>query len=222
MAEASTPHQASPPQAPYTQAQMIEALALIPHPEGGFFRETFRSGARPMASKGKTDPAGALTHTDRAPPERNELTSILYTLTDAQPRQRLAVNKSSHVHYWHAGASCVYHLLSPSGEYRAVTLGPNVLAGEVLQLPVKGGIYKCAQKVCGPGVPDFALLGEAVAPGFDFRDFALVSEEQAAAPLGAAQREALDALRPMIKPELTCDTDAFYAADEGCRCSATC
>lgn len=45
---------------------------------GGFFKETYRSGATAGASKGLTDEGGALMETAREPPKRNLLTSIYY------------------------------------------------------------------------------------------------------------------------------------------------
>jgi len=66
--------------------QLVDQLGLIPHPEGGFFREVYRSGAQPMASKGETDPAGATFATaDRTPPERNVMTSIYWLLNRESP-----------------------------------------------------------------------------------------------------------------------------------------
>lgn len=52
---------------------------------GGFFKETYRAGATPGASRGLTDSAGAVMSTDREPAERNVLTSIFYMLTKEAP-----------------------------------------------------------------------------------------------------------------------------------------
>jgi hypothetical protein len=72
--------------APEYPQQLVDKLGLIPHPEGGFFREVYRSGAEPMASKGETDPAGAtLAATGRTPPERNVMTSIYWLLNRESP-----------------------------------------------------------------------------------------------------------------------------------------
>ena len=62
--------------------QYVDALGLIAHPEGGYFRETFRAGSVPMSTKGKTDESADLMPTpSRAGGVRNPLTSIYYMLT---------------------------------------------------------------------------------------------------------------------------------------------
>ena len=144
------------------KTDLIHHLGLIPHPEGGYFAETYRSGATPMASKGATDATGALMATDRSPPERNVQTSIYYMLDSASPQQWLACNHSPHVHYWHAGGPITYHLIHPDGWHETQVLGPDVTEGQVMQLAVAGGVYKAAQLQSGA---DYGLLGEAVAPG---------------------------------------------------------
>lgn len=59
--------------------EAAQLLGLLPHPEGGFFKETYRSGATPGGSKGLTDEGGVLMETSREPsPKRNVLTSIFY------------------------------------------------------------------------------------------------------------------------------------------------
>lgn len=148
----------------------VSLLGLIQHPEGGFFRETVRSGAEPMASKGKTDLAGDLMPTPgREGGQRNVMTSIYYMITADHPFQNWVNNTSDHVHYWHAGAELVYHLVSPEGFLSTHVLGP-----ASPQLLVRGKTIKCAELSGG----DFALIGEGVAPGFDFRDFHFVSASE--------------------------------------------
>ena len=92
----------------------VKALDLIPHPEGGYFRETHRSGATPMASRGKTDSTGDLVKTSGGN-ARNTMTSIYYLIEEYQG---LVCNKSDHVHYFHYGCTVLYHIVNPStGEY---------------------------------------------------------------------------------------------------------
>ena len=101
-----------------SKEELIANLGLIPHPEGGFFCETYRSGCAPMASKGLTDLMGNMMTTTRGPtPERNVMTSIYYMLTPEHDFQAWVVNASDHVHYHHAGGTFVYHIVSPNGTY---------------------------------------------------------------------------------------------------------
>jgi predicted cupin superfamily sugar epimerase len=148
--------------------QLAASLGLIPHPEGGYFLETYRSGAEPMHSRGQTDLSGSVVPAPaREGRARNKLTSIYYMLTKESPRQWWANNMSDHVHYWHGGGELIYRVISPDGTLATHTLGP-----ACPQLIVPGGSFKCAQ--LAPGAP-YCLLGEAVAPGFDFRDFKFVT-----------------------------------------------
>jgi predicted cupin superfamily sugar epimerase len=190
----------------------IEALGLIPHPEGGYFREVYRSGAEPMRSRGATDPAGALMHTSREPresPERNVLTSIYYLLDEASPIGWFCHNESAHVHYYHAGSGLTYSIIGPDGSLVRRRLGPDVAAGDVLQLVVEGGSWKACELDRG----GFCLLGEAVAPGFDFRDFRFGTQRELTQKFPRVFGENPDLVR-LFKPAPDRDFDRYYAPDK--------
>jgi len=159
-----------------------------------------------MTSKGKTDDAGTLmAASGREGGKRNVLTSIYYCLTTGSPRQWWANNMSDHIHYWHGGGSLTYHVVHPDGSYERKVLGPRADKGEVLQLVVRGGSFKCAHLERGAG--DFVLLGEGVAPGFDFRDFAFVTAGELKA-LVPPERYAL--LKVFLKEQPESEFDAYY------------
>ena len=110
-----------------TKEEFISQLGMIPHPEGGFFVETYRSGSVPMTSRGLTDKDGELMTTNRGPtPERNVMTSIYYMLTAERPHQDWVNNMSDHVHYHHAGGTLIYNLVLPDGTFVERRLGTNV------------------------------------------------------------------------------------------------
>lgn len=138
---------------------LIQQLALSEHMEGGYFAETHRS-------------AESLT-TDRVGGTRAILTSIYYLLTDDRPVDHFHRNQSDILHYFHAGASITYWLLPPDGNLQKVRLGMNLAQGDVPQLLVPGGYWKAAVLESG----EFGLLGEAVAPGFDYRDMEIARAE---------------------------------------------
>ena len=77
--------------------------------------------------------------------------------------------------------------------------------GEVLQLIVRGGSFKCAHLEKGAG--EFVLLGEGVAPGFDFRDFAFVSALELKALLPADKYKELASF---LKERPESDFDDYY------------
>jgi len=172
---------------------LIPALGLIPHPEGGFFVETFRSGSTPMSTQGQTgldcdNPNVSLVTTHGrgsnrpdGDARRNAMTSIYWVPTVKSTRLLLAYNHSDHVHYYQGGKPFHYSLYDPNtAEYTKVTLGPDLQKGQKLQVCVRGGLWKC-------GILDtsdegdeyeYCVIGEAVAPGFDFHDFNWVTKEE--------------------------------------------
>jgi predicted cupin superfamily sugar epimerase len=78
------------------------------------------------------------------------------------------------MHYFHLGSPITYLILTPEGELTKVKLGVNIKCGETPQLLVPGGCWKAAFLEAG----EFGLLGEAVAPGFDYRDMEIAKPEE--------------------------------------------
>ena len=150
------------------EEELITSLKLVPHPEGGYFKETFRSGATPMQSQGATDLKGECMDTERSGIQRNILTSIYWMLNQETPFGWWCKNASDHVHYFHEGTSLIYHVIDIDGEYSKHVLGNQYSEGEEPQLIVRGGCWKAVELMDKQA---FALIGEAVAPGFDFQDF---------------------------------------------------
>ncbi len=134
---------------------LIKHLSLVEHIEGGYFSETYRS---------QTSIATSRTGSDRS-----ILTSIYYLLTDDRPIDYFHQNQSDILHYFQTGSPITYLILSPSGKLNKVKLGLNFAQGEVAQLLVPGNHWKAAVLETG----EFGLLGESVAPGFDYRDMKL-------------------------------------------------
>jgi len=137
----------------------IEKLSLIEHVEGGYFSESYRA-TEEMA-------------TTREGSARSVMTSIYYLLTDDRPIDHLHQNKSDIMHYFQAGSPITYILVNLDGALSKVTLGLDVAQGEVPQLLVPGGYWKAAVLEAG----EYGLLGESVAPGFDYRDMAIAQAD---------------------------------------------
>jgi predicted cupin superfamily sugar epimerase len=128
-------------------AQLTESLGLLPHPEGGFFREVYRDPAQvPHPAKGV--PRSAVTH--------------IHFLLDAGAFS--ALHRVAQVELWHhvEGAPLELTVFSEAGEVTVRVLQP----GEVCAVPAHA--WQAARPL-GP----FALCGCTVAPGFDFDDFEL-------------------------------------------------
>lgn len=147
---------AAPPvaNAAMNSATIIAQLGLEPHLEGGYFR---RSYTAPHSING-----------------RPAMSSIYYLLTADSPIGHLHRNRSDILHFWQGGSSLRYTLISPSGELKQKVMGPNIGAGEQLQILVPGGYWKASELCAG----DYGLISEAVCPGFDFADHQLASAAQ--------------------------------------------
>ena len=137
----------------------IEALDLRPHPEGGLFRETWRSD----------ETLGARALPARFAGERSMGTAIYYLLR-AGERSRLHRLRADELWHLYAGGPLTLHLFTEGGDYRRRTLGQDPLAGHAPQLRVPHGCWFGAE--LPPGVP-FALAGCTVSPGFEYDDFEL-------------------------------------------------
>jgi predicted cupin superfamily sugar epimerase len=142
-----------------TEQEVIAALGLSPHPEGGFFRETFRASASVSAPF--------------APVSRAASTAI-YFLLSAGEFSAFHTVLSDEVWHHYAGASLELHTIDRAGRHQRVELGPNLQHGECPQWVVPAGRLQAA-RVIGEG---FALCGCTVAPGFDFADFNLPSRSE--------------------------------------------
>jgi len=132
-----------------------EALDLLPHPEGGWFRETWRTSA-------------AFTP-DGYPGERVSATGIYFLLPPGEESVWHVV-RSDEVWLWHRGGPLTL-LLGGSGERpgtaEKITLGADVERGEVPQALVPAGAWQAARPAAGEEV----LVSCVVSPGFDFADF---------------------------------------------------
>ena len=142
--------------------QLILALGLEAHVEGGFFRQTYKAEN------------GLLINTDNG--ERTTMTSIFYLLTSDAPIGHFHLNKSDIVHYFHTGDPIDYYLIDEEGELSHHVMGPDVVNGQKLQLVVKGGTWK-ASNLSQRGSFGYGLIGEAVAPGFEYKDMTLAQRE---------------------------------------------
>ncbi len=139
--------------------EIIRQLGLVEHVEGGYFAETYRSNIN--------------VDTKRTGKDRSILTSIYYMLTSDRSIDHFHRNQSDILHYFQGGSAITYFVLSPSGELSKTKLGLNFNQGETGQLLVPGGYWKAAVLEQG----EFGLLGESVAPGFDYRDMDLATAD---------------------------------------------
>jgi predicted cupin superfamily sugar epimerase len=129
-----------------TAESIIAALSLAPHPEGGFFRETFRD--------------------TRLVNGRAASTAIYYLLVRGRPSRWHRVD-ASEVWHWYGGASLDLSV-KIDGKIERQRLGPRILQGERPQFVVPAGQWQSAETL-----GEWTLAGCTVAPGFEFSGFEL-------------------------------------------------
>ncbi|QKS70523.1 cupin domain-containing protein [Paenalkalicoccus suaedae] len=129
----------------------LNSFEMIPHPEGGYYKEIERSTDILTLEDGRVRPA---------------YTSIHFLLTKESP-SKLHRLKSDEVWYFHDGSPLTVHMITPDGDYVKETLQSD---GR-LQLTVpKGTIFGSSVET------DFAFVSCMVSPGFDFEDFELFTK----------------------------------------------
>ncbi len=146
-----------------TALSIISLLQLQPHPEGGFYKETYRSPGS-IASKNLPSQFNG---------ERQFSTAIYFLLQqgDFSAFHRI---KSDECWHFYEGKTIIIHVINEAGEYAVIYLGRSIEKGEVYQAVVPAGAWFASEP--GPGT-DYALVGCTVAPGFDFRDFEMADKK---------------------------------------------
>ncbi|MFG1224487.1 cupin domain-containing protein [Xanthobacter wiegelii] len=129
-----------------TAEAVIALLELQPHPEGGFFRETFRETA-PDGGRGAS--------------------TAIYFLLRAGERSHWHKVDASEIWHWHAGAPLRLSIAA-GGDRRDLLLGPDLAAGERPQGVVPPFAWQSAESLGA-----WTLVGCTVAPAFDFAGFEL-------------------------------------------------
>ncbi|MEX0287731.1 MAG: cupin domain-containing protein [Flavobacteriaceae bacterium] len=144
--------------------RIIEQLQLEAHPEGGFFKETYRSSF--LISYEDVDDKGVV--------HRNCATCIYFLLTSTTFS---AFHKIGQDEIWHfyKGSPIVLHMISPAGAHSEVIIGNDLEVGQFPQYVVPKEHWFAAKTL---GKEGYSLVGCTVAPGFDFKDFELAERDK--------------------------------------------
>ena len=127
-----------------TAGSIITKLGLMPHPEGGWYRQTW---VGPLVGG------------------RASGTAILFLLRSGERSHWHRVD-ADEIWLWHAGAPLVLSMGVEAA--KEVRLGPDVLGGEVVQAVVPSGWWQAARSV-----GEWTLVSCTVSPGFRFEGFAM-------------------------------------------------
>lgn len=139
--------------------ELIGFFDLKAHPEGGFFKETYRS-------KGEILEENLAEYFEG---NRNYCTSIYFLLTSEKFSAFHKINQDEIWHFYD-GTALKLHVISPLGEYSNVIIGNDFTKGDIPQFTVPAHHYFAAEVI---QQDSFSFVGCTVAPGFDFKDFVL-------------------------------------------------
>jgi len=134
-----------------TSAELIARLELEPHPEGGWYRQTWR---------GTADPG-----------QRPSGSAIYYLLTDVEVSRRHRVDAAEIWHYYR-GAPIELRIAAPGGTDVIHLLGPDIEHGQAPQVLVPAGDWQEARSLGA-----FSLVGCTVSPAFEFSGFELADSD---------------------------------------------
>jgi predicted cupin superfamily sugar epimerase len=132
-----------------TADEVVRRLNLAPHPEGGWYCETFR------------DAAGA--------DGRSRSTAIYYLLAKGQRSHWHRVD-AVEVWHWHDGAPLALAICGEGTGPQRLVLGRDLAAGQQPQAVVPQGWWQAAESL-----GDWSLVGCTVAPGFEFAGFEMAA-----------------------------------------------
>jgi predicted cupin superfamily sugar epimerase len=146
-----------------TAEYFIKHLQLQSHPEGGHFKETYRSGGVISSECLSSSFNG----------NRNYSTAIYFLLQkgDFSAFHRIASDECWH-HY--EGGTLLIHVIGLDGNYSCIRLGKKIDEGETFQFAVPANYWFASEPA---PETEFALVGCTVAPGFDFEDFEMADEK---------------------------------------------
>jgi len=155
--------------------ELIRELHLAPHPEGGHYREVFRSSHTVAADGGRGD--------------RSAITTIFFLLGAPDVSRWHAVASDEVWHLYEGGPLELLLFDEASGAFTRRVVG-SLETGHDPVVAVPAEMWQAARPL-GP----FALVGCSVGPGFDFADFRMMRDDPATA---ATLRNRLPDLAPLL------------------------
>ena len=149
--------------------ELIHAIGLVMHTEGGFYLDMHRS----ESSSG--------THVPLVAGPTSTINSIYWIPDMRSPKLHLVTTKSDHVLYFQGGQPFKYWIYDPCAErLEQYVMGPDVCNGQILQLHVRGGMWKCGMMMgnnMGGEPHEFTVIGQATADGKSAHDFCWITHD---------------------------------------------
>ena len=147
-----------------TVAELVQAYDLRPHPEGGYFKETYRSKGRIQAPALPKEFHG----------DRNYSTAIYFLLPQGA-KSHLHRLQADEIWHFYLGGPLTIVEISPSGQVETIIMGSDVKGGQKLQHVVPAGYWFGAYP--SKSSP-YSFVGCTVSPGFDFADFEMGNRKE--------------------------------------------
>jgi len=145
--------------------QWVDKLQLLPHPEGGFYRENYRS----------PETIDAASVPERFSGTRSISTAIYFLITAGNFSAFHRIKSDECWHFYTGDPLWVHLINDATGEYSIIELGNDLSGTGVFQAVVPAGYWFASETKAGGS---FSLVGCTVAPGFDFADFELAQRNQ--------------------------------------------
>lgn len=146
-----------------TKEQWVEELDLLPHPEGGFYKETYRAEDQLDLNFIYPSSYGL-----------RSLSTGIYFLLDKANFSAFHRIKSDEMWHFYDGDPLLVHMIDQNGTYSKQAMGRDLANGEKLQFVVKAGVWFASEVKSGG---NYSLVGCTVSFGFDFQDFELANKQ---------------------------------------------
>lgn len=141
--------------------QLISHYRMQPHPEGGYYLQSYKSSGSIAVSSLPEDFSGP-----------RPFSTAIYFLLEQGNFSAFHRIKSDECWHFYEGGCLHVHILYPDGEWKTVRLGSDISKGEVYQFVVPANCWFASEPAPGTG---YSLVGCTVSPGFDFADFELAN-----------------------------------------------
>ncbi|MBS1592258.1 MAG: cupin domain-containing protein [Bacteroidetes bacterium] len=138
---------------------LIQQFQLLPHPEGGYYKETYRSNGEIAQTALPSSFSG----------NRNFSTAI-YFLLEKENFSAFHKIKSDECWHFYAGQTLLVHIINEVGILQTIKLGNNILDNETFQFVVPANCWFASEPALNT---EYSFVGCTVSPGFDFLDFEL-------------------------------------------------
>lgn len=149
-----------------TVEQLVNQFQLLPHLEGGYYKETYRSV--------ETFPQHALPIRFN---EKKYFSTAIYFLLEQGNFSAFHKIKSDECWHFYAGGTLLVHVIDANGILTTTKLGNDILNGEIFQFVVPANCWFASEPAKKTA---FSFVGCTVAPGFDFSDFELANAQDLA------------------------------------------